>query len=102
MNTVAAGFPTTVNPIVQNNLVPVFVDVQVPTSNIDPSQLEPALSGRTRAIMIAHALGNPFDLGADFVMNQALWVGVYPGLSAGMIDYVIASLEVYCREAVHG
>jgi CDP-6-deoxy-D-xylo-4-hexulose-3-dehydrase len=60
--TVAAGFPTTVNPIVQNGLVPVFVDVTLPTYNIDVAQLEAALSARTRAIMIAHTLGNPFDV----------------------------------------
>ena len=62
--TVAAGFPTTVNPILQNGLVPVFVDVTVPTYNIDVAQLETALSPRTRAIMLAHTLGNPFDLDA--------------------------------------
>lgn len=62
--TVAAGFPTTVNPIVQNQLVPVFVDVDVPTYNIDVSQLGAALSERTRAVMIAHTLGNPFNLEA--------------------------------------
>jgi CDP-6-deoxy-D-xylo-4-hexulose-3-dehydrase len=74
--TVAAGFPTTVNPILQNKLVPVFVDVDLPTYNIDPSELEPALSGRTRAIMIAHTLGNPFDLGAvsDFARKHDLWL----------------------------
>jgi CDP-6-deoxy-D-xylo-4-hexulose-3-dehydrase len=60
--TVAAGFPTTVNPIVQNNLVPVFVDVTLPSCNLDVSQLEAALSSKTRAVMIAHTLGNPFDL----------------------------------------
>ena len=60
--TVAAGFPTTVNPILQNQLVPVFVDVTLPSCNLDVSLLEDALSPRTRAIMIAHTLGNPFDL----------------------------------------
>jgi len=60
--TVAAGFPTTLNPILQNGLIPVFVDVSIPTYNIDVSQLEAALSNRTRAIMIAHTLGNPFDV----------------------------------------
>lgn len=60
--TVAAGFPTTVNPIIQNGLVPVFVDVELGTYNIDVNQLENALSDRTKAIMIAHTLGNPFDL----------------------------------------
>jgi CDP-4-dehydro-6-deoxyglucose reductase, E1 len=74
--TVAAGFPTTVNPIVQNRLVPVFVDVAVPTYNIDVRQLEAAYSPRTRAVMIAHTLGNPFDLGAvtDFVRRHDLWL----------------------------
>ncbi len=74
--TVAAGFPTTVNPIVQNGLIPVFLDVQVPTYNVDVSQLEAALSPRTRAIMLAHALGNPFDLAAvtDFARQHDLWL----------------------------
>src|SRR5271154_3049744 len=74
--TVAAGFPTTVNPIIQNNLVPVFVDVDIPTYNIDPSQLEPALSPRTRAVMIAHTLGNPFNLDAvgEFVKKHDLFL----------------------------
>ena len=74
--TVAAGFPTTVNPIIQNRLVPVFLDVQVPTYNIDVTQLEEALSPRTRALMIAHTLGNPFDLAAvtDFVRRHHLWL----------------------------
>src|SRR5580658_1453332 len=62
--TVAAGFPTTVNPIIQNRLVPVFIDVALPTFQADVSQLESALSEKTRAIMIAHTLGNPFDLTA--------------------------------------
>jgi CDP-6-deoxy-D-xylo-4-hexulose-3-dehydrase len=60
--TVAAGFPTTVAPIVQNRCVPVFVDVDDATHNIDVKQLERALSSKTRAIMVAHALGNPFDV----------------------------------------
>lgn len=62
--TVACGFPTTVNPIVQNGLVPVFLDVTIPTYNIDVRQLDAALSSRTKAIMLAHTLGNPFDLQA--------------------------------------
>lgn len=61
--TVATGFPTTVNPSLQYGLVPVFVDVDIPTYNIAPSMIEAAVSDRTRAIMIAHTLGNPFDLG---------------------------------------
>ena len=74
--TVAAGFPTTVNPIIQNGLVPVFVDIQLPTYNIDVTQLEAALSPRTRAIMVAHTLGNPFDLKAvcDFAKANDLWL----------------------------
>jgi len=74
--TVAAGFPTTVNPTLQNGLLPVFVDVDLPTYNIDVSRIESAIGPRTRAIMIAHTLGNPFDL--DVVMDIArrhnLWV----------------------------
>jgi CDP-4-dehydro-6-deoxyglucose reductase, E1 len=61
--TCATGFPTTVNPILQNGLIPVFLDVELGTYNIDISHLEEALTLRTRAIMIAHALGNPFNLG---------------------------------------
>ncbi|HEX8501918.1 MAG TPA: lipopolysaccharide biosynthesis protein RfbH [Pyrinomonadaceae bacterium] len=74
--TVAAGFPTTVNPIVQNGLVPVFVDVKVPTYDVDVSQLEAARSDRTRAVMLAHTLGNPFDLGAvkEFTDRHGLWL----------------------------
>ena len=74
--TVAAGFPTTINPIIQNGLVPVFVDVDVPTYNLDVSQLEAALSEKTRALMIAHTLGNPFDLDAvmAFAKKHDLYV----------------------------
>src|SRR5580658_2990782 len=74
--TVAAGFPTTVNPIIQNGLVPVFVDVQIPTYNVDVKRLEEALSNRTRAVMIAHTLGNPFDLKSvkEFVDRHQLWL----------------------------
>ena len=74
--TVAAGFPTTVNPIVQNRLVPVFIDITVPTYNVDVSQLEEARSERTRAVMIAHTLGNPFDLAAvtAFAKKYDLWL----------------------------
>jgi len=60
--TVAAGFPTTVNPIIQNGLMPVFVDVDIPTYGISVSQVEEAITPRTRAIVAAHTLGNPFDL----------------------------------------
>src|SRR5215469_5735811 len=62
--TVAAGFPTTVNPILQNRLVPVFVDVTLPTYEIDVAQLEDAYSLKVKAVMIAHTLGNVFDLDA--------------------------------------
>ena len=74
--TVAAGFPTTVNPIVQCGMVPVFVDVTIPTYNIDVSQLESALSKRTKAIILAHSLGNPFDLDAvvTFAKRHDLWL----------------------------
>jgi len=60
--TAAAGFPTTVNPIVQNGLVPVFVDVEIPTYNISASLIEDAVTSKTKAIMVAHTLGNTFDL----------------------------------------
>ncbi|MGO9539086.1 MAG: lipopolysaccharide biosynthesis protein RfbH [Terriglobales bacterium] len=74
--TLAAGFPTTVNPILQNGLVPVFVDVHVPTFNVDVSYLEAALSERTRAVIFAHTLGNPFDLDAvsAFAKKHGLWL----------------------------
>jgi CDP-6-deoxy-D-xylo-4-hexulose-3-dehydrase len=74
--TVAAGFPTTINPIIQNGLLPVFVDISIPTYNIDVMQLEQACSERTRAVMLAHTLGNPFDLGAvtDFARRYDLWL----------------------------
>ncbi len=74
--TVASGFPTTVNPIFQNQLTPVFVDIDIPTYNIDVTQLEAALSDRTRAVMIAHTLGNPFNLDAvvEFVRRYNLWL----------------------------
>ncbi|PVX30159.1 lipopolysaccharide biosynthesis protein RfbH [Sphingomonas pokkalii] len=74
--TVATGFPTTVNPALQYGLVPVFVDVDIPTYNVKPDMIEAAVTDRTRAIMIAHTLGNPFDIGE--VMRVAekynLWV----------------------------
>ncbi len=60
--TVAAGFPTTVNPIIQNGLIPVFVDVELPTYNINVNLIESAITSKTKAIMIAHTLGNAFDL----------------------------------------
>lgn len=74
--TVAAGFPTTVNPIFQNRLVPVFLDVKLPGYDLDVDQLEEALSEKTKAIMIAHTLGNPFNLDAvmAFAEKHDLWV----------------------------
>lgn len=74
--TVAAGFPTTVAPIVQYGAVPVFVDVTIPQYNIDVTAMERALSPRTKAVMLAHTLGNPFDLKAvvDFCRRNGLWL----------------------------
>lgn len=74
--TVAAGFPTTVTPILQYGAIPVFVDVTIPQYNIDVSQLELALSPKTKAVMLAHTLGNPFDLKAvtDFCKKHNLWL----------------------------
>lgn len=74
--TVACGFPTTVTPILQYGAVPVFVDVSVPQYNIDVNALEAALSDRTKAVMIAHTLGNPFDLKAvkAFCERHGLWL----------------------------
>lgn len=73
---VAAGFPTTVNPIIQNGAVPVFIDVQIPTYNADVSMLEDALSEKTAAVMFAHTLGNPFDLATvrAFCDRHDLWL----------------------------
>ena len=74
--TVAAGFPTTVAPMVQYGAVPVFVDVTIPQYNIDVTMLEKARSERTKAVMVAHTLGNPFDLTAvrDFCRRHDLWL----------------------------
>ncbi|MEZ7892918.1 MAG: lipopolysaccharide biosynthesis protein RfbH [Candidatus Wallbacteria bacterium] len=74
--TVAAGFPTTVAPIIQYGAVPVFVDVTIPQYNIDCSMLKKALSPKTKAVMIAHTLGNPFDISAvkDFCYENGLWL----------------------------
>src|SRR6516165_8544833 len=74
--TVAAGFPTTVNPILQNRLVPVFLDVTIPTYEIDVAQLESARSERTKAVFLAHTLGNTFDLDAvcAFTRKYNLWL----------------------------
>ncbi|WP_309610601.1 lipopolysaccharide biosynthesis protein RfbH [Sphingomonas sp.] len=97
--TVATGFPTTVNPSLQYGLVPVFVDVDIPTYNIKPEMIEAAVTDKTRAIMIAHTLGNPFDLAE--VMRVAekhnLWViedccdalgATYDGKGVGTFGHV--------------
>lgn len=103
--TVATGFPTTVNPILQCRLVPVFVDVSIPTYNVNVEQLEQAYSERTRAVVLAHTLGNPFDVGAvaDFVRKHDLWfiedccdaVGAaYHGQNVGSFGH-LATLSFY-------
>jgi len=103
--TVAAGFPTTVNPIFQNRLVPVFVDVTVPEYEIDVSQLEAARSDRTRAVFLAHTLGNVFDLDAvsAFARKHNLWLiedccdalgSTYKGRNVGTFGD-IATLSFY-------
>lgn len=103
--TVAAGFPTTVNPIFQNQLVPVFVDVKLPSYEIDIDQLEAALSDKTRAIMVAHTLGNPFNLEAvmAFAQKHDLWVvedncdavgSLYAGQKTGTFGH-LATVSFY-------
>ncbi len=74
--TVAAGFPTTLNPIIQNGCVPVFIDVDVATHNVDVSLLESAKSDKTRAVIFAHTLGNPFNLDVvvEFCRKHELWL----------------------------
>lgn len=74
--TTAVGFPTTLNPIIQNQLVPVFLDVKIPDYNINTAHLKNALSSKTGAIMIAHTLGNPFNMNAvmDFAKKHNLWL----------------------------
>lgn len=74
--TLAAGFPTTANPIIQLQLIPVFVDVTIPTYNVDVSQLEVALSPKTKAVFLPHTLGNPFDLTAvtELCRHHNLWL----------------------------
>jgi len=73
--TVAAGFPTTVAPIVQYGAIPVFIDVKLETANVDVSRLEEAVGPKTKAVMLAHTLGNPFDIGAvrEFCTRHNLW-----------------------------
>ena len=74
--TIAAGFPTTVTPIIQNRLVPVFLDIELDTYNIDLNNLEKALSKKTKAVFLAHTLGNPFNLNRvkKFCDNNGLWL----------------------------
>jgi CDP-6-deoxy-D-xylo-4-hexulose-3-dehydrase len=74
--TVAAGFPTTVSPMVQYGAVPVFIDITIPQYNLDTAALEAALSDKTKAVMAAHTLGNPFDLAAvrEFCQKNSLWL----------------------------
>jgi CDP-4-dehydro-6-deoxyglucose reductase, E1 len=74
--TVAAGFPTTVAPIIQYGAIPIFIDVDLETFNIDVTQLEKAVSSKTRAVMLAHTLGNPFDIKAvkTFCQKHNLWL----------------------------
>ncbi|SVC71732.1 uncharacterized protein METZ01_LOCUS324586, partial [marine metagenome] len=74
--TIAAGFPTTVNPILQNNCVPVFVDIDIPTYNINTDLLDEAYSEKTKAVMIAHTLGNPYNLKVvkEFTKKHNLWL----------------------------
>lgn len=74
--TVAAGFPTTVNPIIQNGLIPVFVDIDIPTYNIKAELIEAAISEKTKAIILAHTLGNPFDVDEVVRVTQkyGLWL----------------------------
>ena len=76
MITVAAGFPTTVTPAIQYGAIPVFIDVTIPQYNLDVAALESALSDKTKAVMAAHTLGNPFDLKAvkEFCLKHNLWL----------------------------
>jgi CDP-6-deoxy-D-xylo-4-hexulose-3-dehydrase len=103
--TAAMGFPTTVAPIVQNGLVPVFVDCRLGTYNLDPAQLEPALSDRTRALFLAHTLGNPVEMEPvmDFVRAHDLYLiedacdalgSTYDGQAVGSFGD-LASLSFY-------
>jgi CDP-6-deoxy-D-xylo-4-hexulose-3-dehydrase len=103
--TAAMGFPTTVAPIVQNRLMPVFVDCQLGTYNLDVEQLEPALSERTRAIFLAHTLGNPVDMDPvmEFAREHDLYViedacdalgSIYDGRMVGTFGH-LATLSFY-------
>lgn len=94
--TVACGFPTTVTPAIQYGAIPVFLDVTIPQYNIDTSMLEKALSEKTKAVMIAHTLGNPFDLSVvkDFCDKHNLWL-VEDNCDALGSKYIIGEQEYY-------
>lgn len=94
--TVAAGFPTTVTPMIQYGAVPVFVDVTIPQYNIDVTKLEEAYSEKTKAVMVAHTLGNPFDLSAvkSFCDKHQLWL-VEDNCDALGSKYVIDGKECF-------
>lgn len=94
--TVAAGFPTTATPIIQYGAIPVFVDITFPQYNIDTNQLESALSNKTKAVMIAHTLGNPFDLKAvkEFCVKHNLWL-VEDNCDALGSKYILDGKEYY-------
>lgn len=94
--TVAAGFPTTVTPIIQYGAVPVFLDVTIPQYNIDCTMLEKALSNRTKAVMMAHTLGNPFDLKyvKNFCEKYNLWL-IEDNCDALGSRYYFDNKEVY-------
>ena len=94
--TVAAGFPTTVAPVIQYGAVPVFVDVAIPQYNIDANLLEQAVSEKTKAVMLAHTLGNPFDLKAvkDFCDRHNLWL-IEDNCDALGSRYIIDGVEKF-------
>lgn len=94
--TVACGFPTTVSPIIQYGAIPVFVDITIPQYNIDVTRLEDALSDKTRAVMIAHTLGNPFDLKAvkAFCDKHNLWL-IEDNCDALGSKYILDGKEYY-------
>jgi CDP-4-dehydro-6-deoxyglucose reductase, E1 len=96
---VAAGFPTTLNPIIQNGMIPVFVDIDVGTYNVNADKLRQAIGPRTRAIFLAHTLGNPYDLGVvmELAEKHALWLvedccdalgSKYKGRSVGSFGHI--------------
>lgn len=96
--TVAAGFPTTVAPVIQYGAIPVFIDMTIPQYNLDVSMLEKALSGKTKAVMAAHTLGNPFDLKTvkDFCLKHGLWL-IEDNCDALGSKYTIDGVEKFTR-----